>query len=48
MDFSNVVSAVIGWVMLSVPFSLALGAFIGFGNRQPVRVPVSRRFDRAA
>jgi hypothetical protein len=50
MDFSQVLAVATGWVVLSVPVSFLIGAFIALGQRaaQPVRVRVRRTADQAA
>ena len=46
MDLSQMLTAVAGWVVLSVPVSLLVGALMARGSK-PQRVPVrARRFVR--
>ena len=47
MEFAQVFTVFAGWVAISVPASLLLGACIAMGAKepQPRLVPVSRAFD---
>ena len=50
MDFSQVLAVATGWVVLSVPVSFVIGAFIALGSRapQPIPVRVGQTIDQAA
>jgi hypothetical protein len=43
MDFSQVLTAVTGWVAFSVPVSLLIGAFLALGSKAPQEIPVRSR-----
>jgi hypothetical protein len=47
MDFSQVLAVATGWVVLSVPVSFLIGAFIALGSRSPRPIPI-RTVDQAA
>jgi hypothetical protein len=50
MDFVQLFVAVAGWVAVSVPVSLLLGALMAPGSKTPqyARIPVDLTFDPAA
>lgn len=40
MEMTQVLTGLVGWMVLSVPVSLMLGAFMGMGARVPATVRV--------
>jgi hypothetical protein len=48
MELSQVLTAFIGWAVVSVPVSLLIGAFMGHGSQAPDDVAVPVRASRRA
>ena len=43
MDFTQVLTAVAGWVAFSVPVSLLIGSLLSLGSKAPQEIPVRSR-----